>query len=289
MFFFFYILLLVGCNPVNSPDPEKGFYSIEIICGPNGSTPSNNLMIEEGKDVTVPIIAASGYEVDVLKVDGVVIPSSDSVKFSNISAHHTIEVSFKKILGKFKISLLIGANGITPSCDIIVTESKDTVVSFAAASGYKVDVLKVDGVVIPSANSVKFMNVSSDHKVEVTFKKKDAFDFLILKPWNLSLEQKRDVGTEYWYNFSIPANAAEKYVFFDSYRFNYYMVEKLVGDGNFILKQDSLIIGPNKEGYCGLRCKIVLSTSDSLVIRRVSKFIGPEKLPDTEIQDTFVH
>ena len=74
-------------------------YTITATAGANGSiSPSGNVTITEGGSQTFTISASSGYEIDTLTVDNVAVTVSESYTFSDVSANHTIEVTFKQTI-----------------------------------------------------------------------------------------------------------------------------------------------------------------------------------------------
>ena len=72
-------------------------HTITATAGANGSiSPSGNVEVVEGADQTFTITANEGYEIESLKVDGKTVNTAASYTFKNVTAAHTIEVTFKQ-------------------------------------------------------------------------------------------------------------------------------------------------------------------------------------------------
>ena len=72
-------------------------HTIAASAGTNGTiSPNGSVQVEEGKDQTFTITAASGYEIEKVLVDGVSVGAVSSYTFSAVTAEHTISVTFKK-------------------------------------------------------------------------------------------------------------------------------------------------------------------------------------------------
>lgn len=73
-------------------------YTVTASAGPNGSvSPSGTSIVEHGRDITVSVTPAQGYEVDGVTVDGDASATltNDQYVFSNVTADHEIRVTFK--------------------------------------------------------------------------------------------------------------------------------------------------------------------------------------------------
>ena len=82
---------------VTDDTEEKTSYTITATAGANGSiTPSGAVEVTEGESKTFTITADEGYEIDTLKVDGADVTVETSYTFTNVTADHTIAVTFKQ-------------------------------------------------------------------------------------------------------------------------------------------------------------------------------------------------
>ena len=77
--------------------PAVTKHIITATAGANGSiSPSGKVEVVEGADQTFSIKAKDGYEIASLKVDGKTVSTAASYTFKNVTAAHTIEVTFKQ-------------------------------------------------------------------------------------------------------------------------------------------------------------------------------------------------
>jgi hypothetical protein len=75
--------------------PGIAVYTITAAAGPGGSiNPEGDVAVDQGRSATFTFRPDSGYSVEEVLVDGEAETLSASYTFSNISANHTIEVSF---------------------------------------------------------------------------------------------------------------------------------------------------------------------------------------------------
>ena len=141
-------------------------YLISTSAGANGSI-SASPTINHGSNSTITITPNAGYEVDVLTVDAGVVASALTYTFTNVTATHTIAVTFK--IKTYLISTSAGANGSITASPTINHGSNSTI-TITPNAGFEVDVLTVDAGVIASALSYTFTNVTATHTISVTFK-----------------------------------------------------------------------------------------------------------------------
>ena len=75
-------------------------YVIKVVAGEGGSiSPSGDVGVRKGEDLTFTITPDDGYAVADIKIDGKSIGAARSYTFKDINASHTIEVSFVKAIG----------------------------------------------------------------------------------------------------------------------------------------------------------------------------------------------
>ena len=87
-----------GCDPINPPIPPVTVikqFTITTVCGLNGTINPSSLVVDSTKDATLTLIPDAGYIVDVLKVDGKVVPSTTSLVLSNVTCDKKVEATFK--------------------------------------------------------------------------------------------------------------------------------------------------------------------------------------------------
>ncbi|MCL2511885.1 MAG: T9SS type A sorting domain-containing protein, partial [Bacteroidales bacterium] len=153
-------------------------YIITATAGANGSiTPSGDVTVNCSASQTFNFSPDdSCYEIDQVLVNGVNNPAavvSGTYTFENVTATHTISVTFK--IKAYTITAIAGANGsITPSGDVTVNCDANQTFSFSPANScYEIDQVLVNGVNNPVAvvsGTYTFENVTATHTISVTFK-----------------------------------------------------------------------------------------------------------------------
>ena len=79
------------------PGPDDKTFTITATAGDHGSiSPSGEVEVKEGDDLTFTITPDAGYKIDQIKVDGNVVETVNSYTFENVAGPHTIEVSFSR-------------------------------------------------------------------------------------------------------------------------------------------------------------------------------------------------
>lgn len=71
-------------------------YTITVTAGEHGSVTPGTVEIQQGKSQTFTITPDSNYEIESMKVDGSAVTVSTSYTFTNVTANHTLEVTFKE-------------------------------------------------------------------------------------------------------------------------------------------------------------------------------------------------
>ena len=101
-------------------------------------------------------------------VDGTAVTTASSYSFSNVTANHTISVTFSPIT--FTLTASAGSNGaISPSGAVSVNYGGSQTFTFTPATGYQVSSVVVDGTAVTTASSYSFSNVTRNHTISVTF------------------------------------------------------------------------------------------------------------------------
>jgi predicted ester cyclase len=144
-------------------------YTITSSAGPNGSiSPTPEVTVSYGASQHFSIVPNTGYGLDSLIVDGVKVASDTQYTFTNVTASHTIRVTFS--IATFTITSATGAHGIiTPAPSVTVNYGADQHFSIVPNTGYHVDSLIVDGEKITSDTEYTFTNVTANHSIRVTF------------------------------------------------------------------------------------------------------------------------
>ena len=142
---------------------------------------TKNIPVNEGTSATLTFTPNSGYQIESVKVDGVVVTvSNNRYTISSITKNTTVEVTFEAIpptthtltiksLGSGSVSCLgYTINGTEKK--ITVNEGTSATLTFTPNSGYQVGSVKVGGVAVTiSNNRYTISNINKDITVEVTF------------------------------------------------------------------------------------------------------------------------
>lgn len=150
-------------------------YTITATAGANGSiTPSGVLTYNHGTTQIFTFTANATYQISTITVDGTLITNVPSYTFTNITANHTIAVTFELIpVNQHTITASAGANGtITPNGIVNVIAGNDKTFTIAPSTGYHIDSVLVDGLFNATATNsgtYTFTNVTANHTISASF------------------------------------------------------------------------------------------------------------------------
>ena len=150
-------------------------FTITASSGGNGTiSPNGNITLNFGANQTFTFTPNTGYHIDQVLVDNVNNPgavSSGSYTFSNVTANHTISVTFA--INTYTITASAGPNGtISPDGNVTVNHGANQIFTFTPNTGYHIETVLVDGVNNPGAvtsGSYSFTNVTANQTISVTF------------------------------------------------------------------------------------------------------------------------
>ncbi|MSM40704.1 MAG: hypothetical protein GJT30_13900 [Geobacter sp.] len=145
-------------------------YTITATAGANGTiAPAGATSVVRGSDSPLFVITpAVGYKVSTVLVDGISRGALTSYQFTNVTANHTIAVTFTPI--NYAITPIQAANGtITPTNTVYVNYGASRYCTITPAAGYHVADVLVDGVSVGAVTSYTFTNVTSDHTITAVF------------------------------------------------------------------------------------------------------------------------
>ncbi|MCL2168049.1 MAG: C10 family peptidase [Lentimicrobiaceae bacterium] len=149
--------------------------TITATAGTNGTiSPTGNVSVNYGANQTFNFYPNSGYHIDKVLVDNVNNPgavASGNYTFTNVTANHTISVTFA--INTYTITASSGGNGtISPNGTITVNSGANQTFTFTPNTGYHIDQVLIDNVNNPGAvasGSYTFTNVTANHSISVTF------------------------------------------------------------------------------------------------------------------------
>lgn len=147
-------------------------YTVTASAGLNGTiTPTGTQLVDEGDDITFTITPDQDYEIDSLFIDGTAVTPVLTYTFANVTANHTIHVTFKAIpVIQYTITASAGPNGtVAPTGAQLVDEGDDITFTATPDQGYEIDSLYIDGVAVIPTATYTFENVSANHTIHYTF------------------------------------------------------------------------------------------------------------------------
>ena len=144
-------------------------YTITSTAGTGGSiSPSGLITLIHGASRTYTIMAETGYRISDVKVDGISVGTVNSYTFNNVTANHTITVTFENIT--FTINASSGAGGtINPNGNVIVNYGSSRTFTITPNTGYYTTDVRVDNYSIGVVSSYTFNNVLENHSISATF------------------------------------------------------------------------------------------------------------------------
>ena len=216
----------------------------------------------------IPLIIIVGYACEDRFIDPVVLPE---VTYKAYKATAGIGGTIKPLSGKDTIGATV---------PFTVTEDV----------GHEVDSFFVNGVLTKLTNLKYNLKIEdSDYYDIIAIFKRTNLLPLIAHPWEFEARYRRFVGeTDADWAQSYPGTWT--YTFYKSGKYNKKWADGTGGDDNYLLKGDSLILGPNYLGNDGIRTKILVLNEDYMEILCIAKYAqspGDPALPDLEVKEVY--
>ena len=160
-------------------DTPASSFTIEATVSGSGSiTPGGTISVAAGSNQTITFTPDSGYYVSSVVVDGQSVSwTGNSYTFTNVTANHTITVTFAKSGGGssttyYTIDAEAGQGGeISPDGRVRVARGSDKTFTITPDKGYRIADVLVDGRSIGIVSRYTFENVRRDHTIEAVFQK----------------------------------------------------------------------------------------------------------------------
>ena len=144
-------------------------YTITASAGTGGTiTPTGAVSVSHGTNRTFTIEANTGYTITNVLADGVSVGAVSSYTFSNVTAAHTISVSFSIATYTIGASATSGGS-INPSGSVSVNHGANQTFTITPNTGYGVSSVLVDGTSVGAVSSYTFSNVTANHTISASF------------------------------------------------------------------------------------------------------------------------
>ena len=141
--------------------------------GVGGSiSPSGVVIANSGESVTYQFFAAAGFVLDSIIIDdtNVIINNITSYTFRDIKVDHKIRVKFKRTL--FEITSIVGEGGlINVNGRVLVNVGQSYSFYLKTQTGYVLDSLLIDGVVVDTTSVYTFTNIQANHTIQAKYKR----------------------------------------------------------------------------------------------------------------------
>jgi hypothetical protein len=145
-------------------------YTITASAGSGGTiSPNGTLSLNSGASQTYTVTPGTGMQINTVTIDGAAATPAGTYIFSNISANHTISVTFAPV-PTFTITASTGANGsISPNGVTTLTSGGSQIYTITPASGFQIASVLVDGVSQGAVGTFTFSAISANHTISATF------------------------------------------------------------------------------------------------------------------------
>jgi len=165
-----YTFKKVQINHTIRPVFSSKVYTIMATAGTGGSiSPSGEITVICGLDVTFTVTPGSGYDYTDLVVDGQSVGALRSYTFTAVTADHTIYATFTpQPTSHTIIATAEGGGIISPSGAVVVAEGGEKTFTIGTDSCYELKDVLVDGQSVGVVRSYTFSSVTTDHTIHVT-------------------------------------------------------------------------------------------------------------------------
>jgi hypothetical protein len=144
-------------------------FTITATYGSGGTiSPNGAVSVNYGSNRSFTITPNSGYSVSAVTVDGSSAGAVTSYTFTNVTANHTINVTFST--QSYNITASAGAGGsISPSGAVAVNYGSNQSFTVTPSTGYHISDVKADNVSVGAVSAYTFSNVTAAHTIAATF------------------------------------------------------------------------------------------------------------------------
>jgi len=131
-------------------------------------SPLGITVINDGSNQTYTFTPNTGYQVSGVLVDNVSVGAPQTYSFNNVTANHTISVSFSLI--PYTLTSTAGPNGtISPAGTRTANWGTNQTYTIAPNTGYRISDVLVDNVSVGVITTYTFNNITANHTISATF------------------------------------------------------------------------------------------------------------------------
>ncbi len=148
---------------------ERSTFIIKSSAGANGTiSPLGSTAVPYGGSLAFTFTPAVNYHVNNVVVDGVSLGPQASYRFDNVTARHTIYVSFA-IDERTIVSSATPHGTISPVGTITVSYGSSKYFKIEPATGYSISDVVVDGVSLGKKYGYTFSDITTNHTIHAVF------------------------------------------------------------------------------------------------------------------------
>ena len=204
---------------------------------------------KSGTTQTYIIEPASGYQVESITVDGVVLSEEETAKavengykFVKLSENHTLDVSFIK-MSEFDIEIIPSEHGSIRRISGSYAMGDSATFEITPDAGYHIKHLIIDGEIVEASSEYTFENISANHTISAVFEANTDTKYIV-KHWQQALSAEGAVAVDGKYYILVETDklagttdtettaVAKDYVGFTALAFNQ---TNIAGNGNAVI------------------------------------------------------
>ncbi|MCQ2283500.1 MAG: fibronectin type III domain-containing protein [Bacteroidales bacterium] len=143
-------------------------YTITVNAGAHGTVSPTTHTYAYGATPTFTITPNAGYGIENVTVDGASVGTPATYTFAALNADHTLAATFAQY--EYTITAIAGNGGnITPAGVTPMFYNGDQTYTIAAATGYHIEDVYVDGASVGAVTTYTFTDVQANHTIAATF------------------------------------------------------------------------------------------------------------------------
>lgn len=146
----------------------------------NGSVSPEIQAIAQGGDASVTITPNQGYEIESIHDNGVLQPIANPYMIQNVTADHTVSVRFRTARYTVSAGVSGGHGSVSPATQE-VEHGDSASITISPDAGYEIASISDNGEARGSSSPYIIQNVTEDHLVSVSLKRKENPPSLVLQ------------------------------------------------------------------------------------------------------------